>query len=1030
MFRCKDLRHNFISQITKSFLRGFFLLLILFSHSAGAMYEGARDGIKYDSINSCDTGDLKFDPFTNNVDLNWDLSNPTCAGFASGIGASLALYGKYVDFTCITSPTNTVGNPRLAQEFPLLAVKTAQPIPPTLTPTCLSRLTASLTQCGKFCQDVAISNTACIPIPPSTSPAQPYFCGGLPSAINDQVRCCNAYTAYSAIISAALVTLSLIWDSASITYKSARICGHDWQKWEEDEDGKMVRGKGNYRTCLENMFLNGESCRYKSSESTLGDAYVEIGSDPKDLVAEISNKYYREFIYGGKEFSDDECKNPWTKEERKEFLGYTGDYQRYYMTGPGAAPIYACQRFLTKARTDETMKAYSCCIQKSKNSICIENRAGLGKTLGEYKHKFCRIGSKCTVANVSFSVYESKKESNYVCASTYSVCPYDHLLGGGTEEQKYYSIESGKIGQTKNYCQFMKHCSKLPVTPYFRTSSLEGGAISSACKDLKGDAQNVYSYSVDMTPIKGRNFTAPIAQCFKETMENIFLNKAGDTLCIDSKEYPDSNGVCVSGYKYKKGEELPTEGPFAKIQRFLQFFIKACLVVSITALGYSMLLAVPGVVIERKKLLTYVLKMVLVIYFAIGSGWKDGFAKGVISASGLLSDITFKLNENKDENKLDGCQFPKVNYADSNVRTKYDNPAYSPENTYLRVWDTLDCKITMALGFTPGANVPNLILMIISGLVTGGLGAIFFLATFVFAASLIMIAIQALEMFLVSTAAIVILLYVSPLIIVSIMFERTKSIFDGWQKALLALVFQPMVLFAYLSILITVMDKALIGDDVTFKGSGKSEPKQISCNKEAQESSVYCIFKVAQIKTYNGFELFGVGLPILVGLNKAKLQTLIKAALIMVVFMSFLGMIADVSKALFGGVGNIKPDWDKGASKKMESAYNFVRGAQKRGASALWKHGLSGAKALRSGVKSIGSAIGNKGKSVAETNVADRVGASASGVDNNLSSAAAKEEVKGSGGENKDSVESQENKVVSDDQGSTDNKAADSAKND
>ncbi len=1030
MFRCKKLYHNFIGQITKSFLRGFLLLFILFSHSANAMYEGARDGVKYDSINSCDTGDLKFDPLTTNIDLSWDLSNPTCAGFASGIGASLALYGKYIDFVCITSPTNTVGNPRLATELPHMALKSAQPLPPTLEPSCLSRMMYGLTQCTKFVQDVSVSNSACVPIAPSTVPNNAYFCGGLPSAIADQVRCCNAYIGYSAIISAALTTLSLIWDTANITYQNARICGHDWQKWEEDEDGRMVRGKGDYRTCLENMFLKGESCRYKSSESTLGDYYVEIGKDPKDAVTEISNKYYREFIYGGKEFSDDECENPWTKEERKEFLGYTGDYQRYYMTGPGVAPIYACQRFLTKARTDEAMKAYNCCVQKSKNSICIENRAGLGKTLGEYKHKFCRIGSKCTVANVSFSVYESKKESNYVCASTYSVCPYDHLLGGGTEEKKYYSVESGKIGQTKNYCQFMKHCSKLPITPYFRTSSLEGAFVSSACKDLKGDAQNVYSYSIDLTPVKGRNFTAPMAQCFKETMENLFLNKAGDTVCNDSKESPDINGVCVSGYKYKKGEELPTEGPFEKIQRFLQFFIKACLVVSVTALGYSMLLAVPGVVIERKKLLTYVLKMVLVIYFAIGSGWKDGFAKGVISASGLLSDITFKLNENKDENKLDGCQFPKVNYADSNVRTKYDNPAYSPENTYLRVWDTLDCKITMALGFTPGANVPNLILMIISGLVTGGLGAIFFLATFVFAASLIMIAIQALEMFLVSTAAIVILLYVSPLIIVSIMFERTKSIFDGWQKALLALVFQPMVLFAYLSILITVMDKALIGDDVTFKGSGKSEPKQISCNKEAQESSVYCIFKVAQIKTYNGFEFFGVGLPILFELNKAKLQTLIKAAMIMVVFMSFLGMIADVNKALFGGVGNIKPDWDKGASKKMESAYNFVRGAQKRGASALWKHGLSGAKALRSGVKSIGSAIGNKGKSVAETNVADRVGASASGVDNNLSSAAAKEEVKGSGGENKDSVESQENKVVSDDQGSTDNKAADSAKND
>jgi hypothetical protein len=1008
MLYCKKL-NRFISYLICCFI---FLSAIILPKNSHAIYEGTRSGIKYNSQTTCNTGTIEFDPFTSNRDLSWDLSNQTCLAYITTVGSLLAAQSVLSYFyLCKITPTNTPANARIAQDEAKKAKDfIGPPLPPYPNPGYLVRAASLITSCALFATDVSVATAACVPVAPATVPNNPYFCGGLVSAGADQTRCCAGAVAFSATLAASVAALAIIYDTAKITYENARICGHDWQEWTQDENGLIVKDKGAYRICLENMFLKGSTtsyCKnYDPDEGSFVDQITEgfdaaagaiakagtdaadtlsfqyasvddpdkvdfddqdtgIGDEPSDYIASIKNKYYREFIYGGKEFSDNgegSCQNPWSKSEREERLGYSSGDQRYYMTGSGSAPVFACHRFLANDLSDESRKAYECCKRRSQRSICIENKAGLGEIQGNYEHRFCEIGSKCTVGNVIFSTYESKVQSNYICSSTYSVCPYNHLLGGGTEEGKYYSVASGKIGQMENYCQFMKHCSKIPILPSFRTSNLEGAFISASCRDMVGDSQNSYNYNGGLIPISGRNFTAPMAQCFKETVENLFLNKAGRTECIDANETPGKNDVCTSGYKFRKGYELPTESIFSNIQKRLQGFIKMGLVLSITAFGYATLMAVPGNVIERKKLVPYVLKIALVMYFAVGNGWKDGFVEGVLGASGFLSEMVFKIDEDKPANKLDGCQFPRVNYADDNEDTKYDEPAYATQNQYLRIWDTFDCKITRALGYGADVSVPNLIFMILGGLFTGGLGVVFFVASFFFAFVILSVAIRALHIFLMSTTAVIILLYVSPIMITLVMFERTKGIFEKWWKQILGFTLQPMILFAYLGILVTLMDKVLIGDDVVFVGDGKKEPKQISCNGDANETSLYCIFKINDIKTYNGFEALGIGLPMLANMNQAKMQTIIKAAIIMTIFMKFLEQISGLAEKLVGG-STLKSDWGKSAGEMAGKAYKGLRAVQKRGSAAIKKHGMSAAKAARDGAKSYGSSIGNKGKS-------------------------------------------------------------------
>lgn len=375
-----------------------------------------------------------------------------------------------------------------------------------------------------------------------------------------------------------------------------------------------------------------------------------------------------------------------------------------------------------------------------------------------------------------------------------------------------------------------------------------------------------------------------------------------------------------------------------------------------------------GSAIDKKRLYSYIVKIGLVVFFAIGDGWQMGFMNGVLGASSFIADSVFKNDESGPANKLDGCQFPRFNYADTNSDTKYtSNLGYPRGKEYLRVWDTLDCKIGRALGFGPEVSVPNLFLMILGGFFTGGLGIVFFLAAFAFAFFMLSITVRAIHIFLLSTTSVILLMYVSPIAITAAMFERSKDIFAKWRSNLIGFTLQPMILFCYLGIVVTIFDKIVIGD-VTFSASdpadphGRSSPKAINCVGDAADTSLYCIFRVANIKTFDGFEALGIGVPMIASMNSAKLQTIIRAGLLMFILMQFLEKISTFSAALVGGDG-LSSDW--GSAKKMASkSYGALRGIQQRGMGLAKKHGIP---AIRSGVsamKSIGSAALDRGKSV------------------------------------------------------------------
>ncbi len=951
---------------------------------------------------------LQFDPFGSNEDINWEFSNGACASFMSGVGALMLAAGKFSESMCVA--TNPLGAGRISAEF--VANRAANADLPVLTPGILVSTVLRGTQCASRSVEYATLATA-------GGPASP----GAILAAADVARCCPALGSYVAAVSASVVTLGIMYGVAQGAYKKARICGHDWLTWdkvnannEHDDNGTWVRSNysDSHKYQVENKFKPGGTA---------------AAADFK-----LSNADYREYIFGGVEFKDSgpgACKNPsWSGPTRNATLGYDDDNQRYYVTGPGLAPVFACYRFLMARGSDADLKAgqaaYDCCTKRSQSTVCIENAADVAGPASTYDHVFCEIGSRCNVNGVWFDAYASREASNYACAKTYSACPYNHPLGGGTETADY--SDPNDLASKTNYCQHMAHCSKLPIKPYVVQSSLEGGYFDSSCKDLKGDSQNVYGYESNLLPINNRGFSAPMAQCFKETMQNVFFNTAGHSECNDSTERANVDGVCKSGYKYKEGDNLAAyqkslgqsgDSFFVKVQNGLQSAVKMALTISIILFGAMALIGATP--ITKKQLLPYVVKIALVMYFAVGDGWQANLMNGIVGSSTQLAQMMFGFDPNDHSNvsstttapaptgrastdsvdvytttsvagntgvtnpsKLDGCQFPKFNYADSNEATKYDYPAYPPGKDYLVIWDTLDCKIARALGFGIEVSVPNLVMMIAAGLFTGGAGVVFFIATFVFAFFLIAMTIRALHIFLMSVMVIVILSYVSPIMVTLVMFNKTKGMFEKWWKQILGFALQPMILFAYLGVMLTIFDNVVIGD-ATFRGDGKGVPKQIVCEGAAKDTSIYCIFNPpvlpgtpsTLVKTYDELKMLGIGLPVLAEINQTKITSLMKAAILLFILSQFLDQITGLAKELVGGEALTSNSMS--AAAMIGKAGDVARGIQKRGAGMLRKNVapalMSGGGAVLSGL----AALGSKGKTGAGSGGAVRSGANTVG---------------------------------------------------
>ncbi len=944
------------------------LLIILFlgsfhSRAFSVGNVGVRDGSHFNPGHPafCDTGGLGtfgLGMFKDNENVEWVLSNPTCYGFIIGIGATFFAKHMITGGACEADPA--------AAPFTSMSVGSKIPAANIIDVSAVGKIFALATDCGTRMAQSSAASAAC------ATPGGQSACAPAAAAAASAARCCPSYAGLMVVVGSALAVLGALFETAKITYENARVCGYNWFSWQEQNaNGQAELGGGYWKRGsfahsrshqLREAFANPTSTNY-CGRSPVGSIVNGV-----TCSSSLKNKDYREFLYGGVEIVDSEggCSPPlsWSAIEQENRLGYVDGNQRYYMKGPGMAANYACYRYLTTGSMetiDAEQAAFDCCVQRSMNSMCIQSKSW--PHTRNHVTKFCDLGdSSCMIDGVGFKIDSSKSQLNVICAETSTLCPYDHLMGGGTEVRSYDDTATRQVfsGQMRNYCQFNKHCVKVPGAPYVRINDYDSAFISSACMNFVGHSQNVYSNTNGLLPVgRIKNFSAPLIECMAETMKNVVQNKAGFTLCADPDEVPSGPlNICGSNlpedYVYKEGETLPTPSIFQTMQDFLTGAVKIVLVLSVVILGYGILIGAKP--IDRRKISVYIVKFACVMYFAVGTGWNDLFIDNVFKISSSISSLVMRLeDETYEDRQLDGCQFPKFDGRSVTGRDAItypnaaDDPFYSVKRytegfDYLRPWDVLDCKFVRAIGFGPDLTVPNLILTIFAGLLTGGLGIVFVIFTFIFAFFYIAMIIRGIHIFLVSIIAITLLIFVSPLTITAVMFEKTKNIFTGWLKQLLGFIIQPVILFAYIALFVVIIDYVALGirvemtspanpDDynggITFAGDGLEQPKAINCSGRAIDKSLYCIFGFSRFGTYSGLEPIGILLPFIANFNSDKLNTIIETGLLIYIFSQFMDKISDVASELTGSraISSSTPS----VGDITRKAAGIARGVQKRG---------------------------------------------------------------------------------------------------
>jgi hypothetical protein len=217
------------------------------------------------------------------------------------------------------------------------------------------------------------------------------------------------------------------------------------------------------------------------------------------------------------------------------------------------------------------------------------------------------------------------------------------------------------------------------------------------------------------------------------------------------------------------------------------------------------------------------------------------------------------------EPNYDGCYF--------------DTSEYKEDKNYLSMFDTLDCKLIRYLGYSTNNMAPNLILYSVimlvpsfifpDGLISNiisGIGAFLFglMMTFIFI--IFNIVIKVIYLFTSAFFTLSILIFLSPIILPLMFFERTKKVFDSWVENIMDVIFKPILNFALTIVYVNIMDIILLKNATFEKHSNIGRGAGLVCPQSA--SSFICLINgfpvVSQIKILFSAGLFNILIDVVI----------------------------------------------------------------------------------------------------------------------------------------------------------------------
>lgn len=255
-------------------------------------------------------------------------------------------------------------------------------------------------------------------------------------------------------------------------------------------------------------------------------------------------------------------------------------------------------------------------------------------------------------------------------------------------------------------------------------------------------------------------------------------------------------------------------------QQNMRLIVTTLLTLYVVFIGFDILLG--GGSVKKGDMIRYVVKLILVAYFAIGinltpnlanstprDGLTDWILPIVFGGASELAQIVMGLTSG-----VNGLCY-------------FDPSRYSAGYGYLALWDTLDCRISNYLGLdaladfmsagssgNPSFNslsfsVPPWVFLIIPAAISGNMTLVGLVLAFPFL--VLSVASYMVYAFIVCMISITILSVLAPLIIPMVLFEYTRSYFDSWMKLVISFVLQPMIVCVFMTTMFAVFDFGFFG---------------------------------------------------------------------------------------------------------------------------------------------------------------------------------------------------------------------------
>ncbi|MDR2527342.1 MAG: hypothetical protein LBC92_05725 [Rickettsiales bacterium] len=261
--------------------------------------------------------------------------------------------------------------------------------------------------------------------------------------------------------------------------------------------------------------------------------------------------------------------------------------------------------------------------------------------------------------------------------------------------------------------------------------------------------------------------------------------------------------------------------------------------------------------------------------------------------------------------KYDGCYFG-------------DN-VYPAGKEYLMLFDTMDCKLATYMQYTPAHDLPGALMVMILSMLYAPIAVIFVIAGTTVFFYLVAITVNILYVFLTTTLAINLMVFISPIVFPAMLFEKYKGAFDTWVKTMISFSIQLIFSIVFSAVFIIFIDKYGVGKDVTFYNHGRLTGRLPNINCNGSSTSLTCIFKFDQnAESRPAFgavvtRMLGIGPFVTVASSiisdfSGAVNSMITFVILVILFQKFLYQIPNLAKTLTEGALALE-------GRKIDTAY-------------------------------------------------------------------------------------------------------------